>query len=384
MRRVAIIGVGCTSVGEIWDKSLKDLAVEASLKALDDAGIENVDRVYIGNALSPILQYQTNLASIIIDSLGFNNASSILVEAADASGGLAFHEAFKAVRSGLIDYALVVGVEKMSDSKPSEVASALMSFEDQDYVAFTGVTQAGLHALLLRIYMEKFNVKHEDIALFAVNAHKNASKNPYAQFKNIIRVEDVLKSPLIADPLRLLEYVGISDGAAAVVLCPLEKAEKFRSNFVEILASATAVDKLFLTERDDILTFNSTRIAAEKAFKEAKVSPKDIDVVEVHDSSTIAGIISLEDLGFCGKGEGASFVSQGKIDLNGELPTNTMGGLKGRGHPIGATGVYQIIEVVWQLRGEAGKNQVDGAKIGLTQNIAGLGSSAVVNILRVV
>lgn len=384
MRRVAIIGVGCTSVGEIWDKSLKDLAVEASLKALDDAGIENVDRVYIGNALSPILQYQTNLASIIIDSLGFNNASSILVEAADASGGLAFHEAFKAVRSGLIDYALVVGVEKMSDSKPSEVASALMSFEDQDYVAFTGVTQAGLHALLLRIYMEKFNVKHEDIALFAVNAHKNASKNPYAQFKNIIRVEDVLKSPLIADPLRLLEYVGISDGAAAVVLCPLEEAEKFRSNFVEILASATAVDKLFLTERDDILTFNSTRIAAEKAFKEAKVSPKDIDVVEVHDSSTIAGIISLEDLGFCGKGEGASFVSQGKIDLNGELPTNTMGGLKGRGHPIGATGVYQIIEVVWQLRGEAGKNQVDGAKIGLTQNIAGLGSSAVVNILRVV
>ncbi|RLI03339.1 thiolase domain-containing protein [Candidatus Bathyarchaeota archaeon] len=384
MRRVAIIGVGCTSVGEIWDKSLKDLAVEASLKALDDAGIENVDRVYIGNALSPILQYQTNLASIIIDSLGFNNSSSILVEAADASGGLAFHEAFKAVRSGLIDYALVVGVEKMSDSKPSEVASALMSFEDQDYVAFTGVTQAGLHALLLRIYMEKFNVKHEDIALFAVNAHKNASKNPYAQFKNIIRVEDVLKSPLIADPLRLLEYVGISDGAAAVVLCPLEEAEKFRSNFVEILASATAVDKLFLTERDDILTFNSTRIAAEKAFKEAKVSPKDIDVVEVHDSSTIAGIISLEDLGFCGKGEGASFVSQGKIDLNGELPTNTMGGLKGRGHPIGATGVYQIIEVVWQLRGEAGKNQVDGAKIGLTQNIAGLGSSAVVNILRVV
>jgi len=384
VRRVAIIGVGCTSVGEIWDKSLKDLAVEASLKALDDAGIENVDRVYIGNALSPILQYQTNLASIIIDSLGFNNSSSILVEAADASGGLAFHEAFKAVRSGLIDYALVVGVEKMSDSKPSEVASALMSFEDQDYVAFTGVTQAGLHALLLRIYMEKFNVKHEDIALFAVNAHKNASKNPYAQFKNIIRVEDVLKSPLIADPLRLLEYVGISDGAAAVVLCPLEKAEKFRSNFVEILASATAVDKLFLTERDDILTFNSTRIAAEKAFKEAKVSPKDIDVVEVHDSSTIAGIISLEDLGFCGKGEGASFVSQGKIDLNGELPTNTMGGLKGRGHPIGATGVYQIIEVVWQLRGEAGKNQVDGAKIGLTQNIAGLGSSAVVNILRVV
>lgn len=384
MRRVAVVGVGCTSVGEIWDKSLKDLAVEASLKALDDAGVENIDRVYVGNALAPILQYQTNLASIIVDSLGFNGVSSILIEAADASGGLAFHEAFKAVKSGLIDYALVVGVEKMSDSKPSEVASALMSFEDQDYVAFTGITQAGLHALLLRTYMEKFDVKHEDIALFAVNAHKNASKNPYAQFKNIIKVEDVLKSPPIADPLRLLEFIGISDGAAAVILCPLEEARKFKSNPVEVLTSTVAMDKFFLTERDDMLTFNSTRIAAQKAFKEAKISPKDVDVVEVHDSSTIAGVISLEDLGFCGKGEGTSFISQGKIEINSELPTNTMGGLKGRGHPVGATGVYQVVEVVWQLRGEAGKNQVDGAKIGLTQNIAGLGSSTVISIFSVI
>lgn len=383
MRRVAVVGVGCTVVGEIWNKPLKELAVEASLKALNDAGVSKVDKVYVGNALSPILQYQANLASVIVDSLGFDDASSVLVEAGDASGGLAFHEAFNAVKSGLVDYALVIGVEKMSDSRPSEVASALMSFEDQDYVAFTGVTQAGLYALLLRMYMKKFNVKHEDIALFAVNAHKNALKNPYAQFKNVVSVEDVLKSPIIADPLRLLEYVSISDGAAAVVLCPVEEAEKFKNDFVEVLASKTAVDKLFLTERDDPLTFNSTRIAAEKAFKEANLSRKDVDVVEVHDSSTITGIISLEDLGFCSKGEGVSFVSQGKIGLNGELPTNTMGGLKGRGHPVGATGIYQIVEVVWQLRGKAGENQVDGAKIGLTQNIVGLGSLAVVNILGV-
>ncbi|MCX8175958.1 MAG: thiolase domain-containing protein [Candidatus Bathyarchaeota archaeon] len=383
MREVAIIGVGCTSVGEIWNKPLKELAVEASLKALDDAGVGKVDKVYVGNALSPILQYQANLASVIVDSLGFDDTSLVLVEAGDASGGLAFHEAFNAVKSGLVDYALVVGVEKMSDSRPSEVASALMSFEDQDYVAFTGVTQAGLYALLLRMYMEKFNVKHEDIALFAVNAHKNASKNPYAQFKNVVSVEDVLKSPIIADPLRLLEYVSVSDGAAAVVLCPVKEAEKLKNDFVEVLASTAAIDKLFLTEREDLLTFNSVRIAAEKAFKEAKISRKDVDVVEVHDSSTITGIISLEDLGFCSKGEGTSFVSQGKINLNGELPTNTMGGLKGRGHPVGATGVYQVVEVTWQLRGKAGENQVNGAKIGLTQNIAGLGSLAVVNILGV-
>ena len=382
MRRVAVVGVGCTRVGELWDKSLKDLIVESTLKALDDAGIEKIDTIYVGNALSQILQRQGNLGSLTVDVLGLEETSAISLEAADASGGLAFHEAVKAVKFGWADFVLVVGVEKMSDASSSEVAEALMTFEDQDYVAFTGINQAGLHALLLRLYMEKFRVKHEEIAMFAVNAHKNAANNSYAQFRSLINVEDVLKSPIIADPLRLLEYSTIADGSAAVILCPLEEAKKIKKNPVEVLASTIATDRFFLFERVDMLTFNSTRKAVKKALEEAKISLQDINLVEVHDASTILGVLSLEDLGFVEKGKGASFVAEGHISLDGTLPTNTFGGLKGRGNPVGATGVYQIVEMVWQLRGEAGKNQVGNAKVGLTHNLGGTGSYATVNILK--
>lgn len=376
MHKVAVVGVGCTKVGELWDKSLKDLVVESATKALNDAGIEKVDVVYVGNAYSQILQSQGNLGSLIVDSLGFNGIPAISIEAADSSGSLAFHEAYKAVRLGLANSVLVVGVEKMSDSTPEEVAKALMACEDQDYVAFTGVTQAGLHALVLRLYMERFKVKHEDIAMFTVKAHKNSLNNPYAQFKNPLSVEDVLKSPILADPLRLLEYTAIADGSAALVLCSLEEAKKIASKpVVKVLGSASATDKFYLPERIESLTFNATVKAAKKAFQEAKISINKVDFIETHDNSTIMGVISIEDLGFTKKGEGAAFIAEE------EIPVNTMGGSKGRGHPIGATGVYQLVEAVWQLRGEAGKNQVKGAKIGLTHILTGIGNLASVNIL---
>ncbi len=376
MRRVAVVGVGCTKVGELWDKSLKDLAVESATKALDDAGVERVDFVYVGNAYSQILQSQGNLGSFIVDSLGFNGTPSISIEAADSSGSLAFHEAYKAVKLGWANYVLVVGVEKMSDSTPEEVAKALMACEDQDYVAFTGITQAGLHALVLRLYMERFRIKHEDVAMFTVKAHKNALNNPYAQFKNPLSVEDVLKSPILADPLRLLEYTTIADGSAALILCPLEEAKKITDKpVVEVLGSASATDKFYLPERIDSLTFNATVEAAKKAFQEAKISIDKVDFIETHDNSTIMGVISIEDLGFAEKGRGTTFIVEEKI------PINTMGGSKGRGHPIGATGVYQLVEAVWQLRGEAGKNQVKDAKIGLTHTLTGIGNLAAVNIL---
>jgi len=382
VHRVAVIGVGCTRVGELWDKSLKDLIVESATKALDDAGIDKVDIVYVGNAYSKILQTQGNLGSFTVDSLGFEGIPAVSIEAADCSGSLAFHEAYKAVRSGLVGKALVVGVEKMSDSSPEEVAKALMSCEDQDYVAFTGVTQPGLHALVLRLYMETFKVKHEEIAEFTVKAHKNASNNPYAQFKNPLKVEDVLRSPILADPLRLLEYTTVADGSAALVLCSIEEAEKMgKKPVVEVLGSASATDKLYLPERIGKLSFNATREAAKKAFEEAKFSVDKVNFVETHDSSTIMGVISLEDLGFVGKGRGASLVVEGGIEIDGKIPTNTMGGSKGRGNPVGATGVYQLVEAVLQLRGEAGKNQVKDAKIGLTHTIAGVGNFATVNIL---
>jgi len=381
VRRVAVVGVGCTKVGELWDKSLKDLVVESATKALDDAGIDNIDVVYVGNALAQILQNQSNLGPLVADCLGFEGIPAISVEAADASGSLAFHEAYKAVKFGWADKVLVVGVEKMSDSSPEEVSKALMTFEDQDYVAFTGITQAGIHALLLKFYMEKFRVKHEDIAMFAVEAHKKASKNPYAQFRNLIKLEDIFRSPVVADPLRLLEHTTLADGSASLILCPLEEAKKLKPQPIEVLASSIATDRFFLHERADMLTFNSTVKAAEKAFKEAKISRDQVDVVETHDSSTILGVISLEDLGFVEKGKGANFVVEGNIAIDGRLPTNTMGGLKGRGHPLGATGVYQLVEVVWQLRGEAGENQVKNVKVGLTHTVGGVGSFASVNIL---
>jgi len=382
VRRVAIAGVGCTKVGELWNRSLKELAVESALKAMDDARIGKIDFVYVGNAFSPVLQGQVNLGSILVDSLGFKQVSAVCIEAADASGGLAFHEGFKAVKFGYADVVLITGVEKMSDTPSPEAFRALMACEDQEYVAYTGINQAGLHALILRLYMEKFRVEHEEVAMFAVNAHKNSSNNVYAQFRNPLTVEDVLNSPLLADPLRLLESSTLADGSASVVLCPLEMAEKIIHRPIEVLASQTATDKLFLTERDNILTFDSTRVAAEKAFEEAHITRSDVNVVEIHDTSTILGVISLEDLGFVEKGKGASFVAEGNIAVDGRLPTNTMGGLKGRGHPASATGIYQIVELSWQLRGDAGKNQVKHAEIGLAHNMGGVGSQASVTILR--
>lgn len=382
MRKVAVIGVGCSKVGELWDKALKDLSTESSLRALDNAGMSKIDSIYVGNALALTLLNQGNIGTTVADSLGFRGTPAISVEASDASGGLAFHEAVKSVAAGWSDTVLVTGVEKMSDASPAQVAKALMSSEDQEYTAFTGVTVGGLHGLILRLYLTRFKVKHEDIAFFAVNAHKNAVNNPSAQFRNPLTVDDVLNSLLVADPLRLLESSSVADGAASVILCPLEKAKKFTDTPIEVLASTVATDSLNFVEHEDLLTFESTRISAQKAYAEGKISPPDIDLVETNDSSTIMGVIALEDLGFVEKGKGASLVKEGDIAIDGKLPTNTMGGSKGRGHPIGATGVYQLVEIVKQLRAEAGKNQVANAQIGLAHCVGGMGSYSVVNILR--
>jgi acetyl-CoA C-acetyltransferase len=368
-------------VGEQWDKSLKDLFTESSIKALDDVGIDKIDAIYVGNMSSDIFQGQANLGALLSDCLGVYGIPAVRVEAACASGGLAVHEGLKAVASGLSDFVLVTGVEKMTDVQTPEATSALMMGEDQEYAAFSGISFVGLHALIERLYMDKFKVNPEHIATFAVNAHKNSVNNPYAQFHNLISVEDVLKSPMIADPMRLLECSSICDGAASIILCPLDIAKKFTDTPIEIKASTVATDKLSLPEREDILTFSATRVAVENALKIAHINIQDVDVIEVHDAFSIVGIISLEDLGFVKKGEGANFVSDGQIEIDGKLPTNTLGGLKGRGHPIGATGVYQIIDLVRQLMGEAGKSQVKNAEIGLAQNIGGTGATAVINIL---
>jgi len=382
MRKVAVLGVGCTKVGEHWKRSLRDLFVEASLRAIEDSGVEEIDALYVSNMASGPLQHQEHLGAVMADALAVNPIPAVRVEAASASGGVAFHEGVKAVASGMSDFVLVGGVEKMTDRLPPEVASTLIMSEDQEYTAYTGVTNIGLSAILKRLYMDRFDVKPEEIAMLPVIDHENAASNPYAQYPFKTSIERVLNSPMEADPVHLLECSGIGDGAAAVVLGPANESETSDHPLVTVSASAVATDTLNLTNREDPLTLRAVRRSAEEAYARAKLTPRDVDVLEIHDEVSILGVLSLEDLGFAEKGKGASLAASGAISLSGETPTNTFGGLKARGNPLGATGLYQIVELIWQLRGEAGKNQVDGAEVGLAQNMGGVGSTCAVNILR--
>lgn len=379
-REVAVLGIGCTKVGELWDNSLRDLMVEASLKALDDAKLQKVDAIYVGNMAAEALLGQGNTATLLADSLALGGTPAVRVEGAIASGALALHEGVKAVASGLADHVLVTGVEKFSDTMENDAVSALIMAEDQEYTAYSGVSLIGLFAMMARLYSETYGANPEDMAAFPVNAHKNASHNPHAQFRYPISVQDVLKSPFIADPLRLLEYSGVSDGAASVVLAPLEEVRRLNDTPIKIEASSIATEILSIAERKDLLTLNATQIAMGSALKEAGVDRGDIDLIEVDDTSSILGVVCLEDLGFVETGKGARFAAEGQIAINGKLPTNTMGGMKGRGNPPGAAGVYQAVELALQLRGEAGENQVEGAEVGLALNIGGVGSLAVVHI----
>jgi len=383
MEKPVIIGVGYTRIGEHWEKSLRDLAVEAALMALDNAGVNRVDAIYVSNMMSGALQDQEHLGSLIATYLGLKGTPACKVEAACASGGMAIHQAFLAVSSGYYDTVLIVGVEKMTDKLTSEVTFALAMAEDREYVVSTGATFVGLNALLYRLYLTKFNVGQKSIAKFPVIAHENALNAPHAQLKRKISVEDVLSSPIIADPIRLLECAPIGDGAAALVISSPEVAkESPKDTYIEIAGSAAATDIMSLHERLDLLTLFASVKAAQKAYKMAKVKPSDVDVLEVHDAFSILAPIALEDLGFAKKGEGWKMIENMDVSLSGKLPTNTMGGLKARGHPVGATGIYQAVDAILQLKGEAGKNQVDNPTLALLQSTGGVGGTVVVNILK--
>lgn len=381
MRRVAVIGVGCTKVGEHWNLSLRDLFADAASKALEDSGTDRLDALYVGNMCSGFLQVQEHLGPLMSDLLGKTGISTAKIEAACASGGMAMHVGFQAVASGVSDYVMVGGVEKMTDNDRARVTAGLMMAEDREYSAYTGVSFVGLNALMARYYMQKYDTSPEDIAQFPVLCHRHGANNPFAQFQSPITVDAVLKSPMVADPLHLLECSGMGDGAAAVLLCPMEEARKITDTPIEVLGSGAANDTLSLHDREDLTTLKASTIAAEKAFKMAKIDQENVDVLEVHDAFSIMGILAYEDLGFTEKGRGAKLVVEGQAEIGGKLPTNTSGGLKARGHPVGATGVYQIVELTKQLRSEAGKNQVGGAGIGFAQNIGGIGATITAHIL---
>ena len=381
MRDVAIIGVSQTKFGELWEKSFRDLIVEAGLKAVDDANIEGEDlgAMYVGNMSAGLFVQQEHIASLIADHSGLTPIPCARVEAACASGGLALRNGIMAVASGYHDIVISAGVEKMTDVVDPTPAIATAS--DQEWEAQQGVTFPSLYAMMAKRHMYEYGTTREQLAMVSVINHKNGAKNPLAQFPMEISVDAVLNSSIVADPLRLLDCSPVSDGAAAVILCPAEDAKKYTDTPIYVKASAQASGTIALHDRKDLTTIDSTVHASRNAYKMAGIGPKDIDLVEVHDCFSINGLLAVEDLGFVEKGKGGIAIEEGMTELDGKIPVNPSGGLKARGHPLGATGIAQAAEIVWQLRGEAGKRQVDGAQIGMTHNIGGTGGTAAVHIL---
>ncbi|WP_457753267.1 thiolase domain-containing protein [Thermococcus sp.] len=384
MRKAVIIGVGMTPVGEHWKTSLRDLAVEALLSAMDDANLDKVDSLYVGNMISGPFVEQENLGALIADWAGLGHIPAVKIEAACASGGAAVQEGAKAVMSGLENVVAVVGVEKMTDAWPSDATRYLAYASDAEWELFHGASFVALNALVMRYYMHTYGYTEEDLALFAVNAHINGAKNPYAMFKKPIKVETVLRSPYIADPLKLFDASPVCDGAAAVIITTPEKAKELgipKEKWVEIAGMGRAIDTINLANRKELLRLRAAEVAAQKAYKMAGIEAKDVDLFEVHDAFTIMAALSLEAVGAAERGKGAELAKEGQIAIDGDYPIQTMGGLKSRGHPVGATGVYQTVEAALQLRGEA-PNQVPDAESALTQNIGGTGSNITVTILR--
>ena len=387
MREVVIIGVGCTNFGEMWDRSFRDIFVEAGLSALEDASIrgEEIDALYVGNMSAGKFIDQEHIGSLIADYAGLASlhVPSVRVEAACASGGLALSQGVLAVASGYHDIVVAAGVEKMTDVGTGVAIDALASAADREWEVLMGATFPGLYAMIARLHMHKYGTTREQLAMVAVKNHLNATMNPKAQYRKEISLGEVMNSTLIDDPLRLFDCSPITDGAAAVVLAPAEIARKHTDAPVYVKASAQATDTISLHDRRDITTLDATVHAAKKAYEMASIEPKDVDLAEVHDCFTIAEICAIEDLGFVPKGKGGPATEEGMTALDGKIPVNPSGGLKACGHPVGATGIKQAVEIVLQLRGEAGKRQVGGAEVGLTHNVGGTGGTAVVHILSI-
>ena len=382
MRDVAVIGVGMTKMGELWEKSFRTLFVEAALLAMDDAGIDKIDSMHVGCMSSGIFVGQEHIASLLADYLGQAPVPSARVESACASGGLALRFGLLEVASGINDVVLVGGVEKMTDSSGPEATYGLGTAADQEYEGYHGITFPGLYALIAQAHMEKYGTTREQLALVAVKNHRNGAKNPLAQFPFEITVDAVLNSVMVADPLRILDCSPITDGAAAAIICPVEMARKKGNPVIKITGTGHATDTIALAQRKDITWLEATYQAAKQAYDMADKKPQDIDIFEVHDCFTIAEICVMEALGIVGKGKGGQAVEDGLTALEGDIPVNTSGGLKAKGHPVGATGIAQVVEVVKQLRCEAGDRQCKDARVAMTQNMGGSGGSSVCHIFE--
>ncbi len=380
MRQVAILGIGQTKIDEHWDKSLRELGGDAAFAAMQDAGLEKVDSLYVGNMLSSMVSGQNQLGTFFSDWIGLWKQEAVKVEAACGSGAAAFRSALMAVASGDVDSALVVGVEKMTDKAGRDVTAALATAADADYEVEQGISFVGINALVMRRYMHEFGWKHEDFAPFSINAHANAMHNPYARLHEKITVEKFERSSMVATPINLLDASPTGDGAAAAIIVPAEKV--MRKPRILVSGSASATDTIAVHSRKDPMFLQAAYTSSRRAYDMAGVTPADIDFFELHDAFSIMAALSLEASGFAERGQGVRLGLDNEISPQGRLPVCTRGGLKARGHPVGATGMYQIVEAVQQLRGECGKTQVDGAKIGMAQNIGGSGATILTHIFK--
>lgn len=383
MLNTAIIGVGMTPVSEYWDKSLRQLAYEAAALALEDAGNPTIDAIYIGNAYASTFNKQTHLGSLIADYLGFEGIEAYTVEAADASGGVAIRTAHMAVASGAVKTALVIGVEKATDIVAGSRTQARSVSLDADYEAPYGATLTAMAALLMRRYMHEYDVPLSAFEGFSVNAHNNGKLNPHAMYRNTLREGAFSKAPMVADPVSLFDGAPDGDGAAALIITSADSAPDKVAQPIRITGSSVATDKFMLQEREDLLWFSAVKKSVDSVLTQADISSDEIDLFEAHDAFTILSTLSLEAAGYAKRGTGWQLAENGQIFRDGKLPISTLGGLKSRGNPAGASGIYQAVEAVLQLRTLAGDNQINEAKIAMIQSIGGLASTVATHILQI-
>ena len=387
MRSVSIVGIGQSEVGELWNRSVREIAYDAISTAMAEAGIGTADALYVGNMLSGSLLDQEHLATLIADFCGLRGIEAAKIEAACGSGAAALRVGAMAVASGFHDVVIVAGVEKMTDTVGKDTTAGLATAADAEYEAMHGLSFVGLNALIMQRYLYEHQVPYDAFAGFSINAHRNGANNPQAMFQRPITLEEYTRAPVVATPINIMDSSPMCDGAAALVLVPTDRAHEYtrgrHPGAVQILASAGATDTLAVHDRRDPLFLEAAYISSQKAYRQAGIEHDDLDLFEVHDAFTIMSALSLEATGFARRGEGWRMAQDDEVGLKGRIPISTMGGLKSRGHPVGATGVYQVVEVVQQLTGRAGANQVQNARLAMSQNIGGSGATIITHVFGV-
>lgn len=382
MEKVCVLGAGSTKYGKL-DDSITDITIQASVAAIESAGIEpkEIDAGYISNVFG-VADKQVHLGPVIMSNLGISEKPSLSIESACGSGSVSFREAYANVAAGFYDAVLVTGVEKVTHTGTEWTTTYFSYCSDFFYEGGAGASFPGLFASMARAYLTEFKATEEDFAMVAVKNHENGFLNPKAHLRKRITIDDVMKSAVVASPLKLYDCCPFSDGASSVIICNEKFAKAHSKNYVEVIGSGRGGSPATLQGREHMTTIPSTKLAAQAAYKMAGITPKDVDFAEVHDCFTIAEIVDTEDLGFFEKGQGVQAIREGRTSLNGGISINPSGGLKSKGHPIGATGVGQVVEAFEQLTGKAGERTVKDAHIGLTHNFGATGASCAVHLFK--